>query len=204
MTPNPVTVAPTTPVREAAALLAEHRITSMPVVDDEGRVIGIVSEVDVLRDRMPHDPRSSVEFQDDGPDPAATVGEIMTDTVVCVPDGADMADVAAAMVENHLRAVPILSGGDLVGVVSRRDVLRTLLRDDSAIEAEARERLSEYQPTVARHVTVAAGVVTVSAHFADDREERLVRALVRTVPGVVRIHTQRKRFLHKSNEERVR
>jgi CBS domain-containing protein len=196
MTPDPVTVAPTTPVREVAALLVEHRITSMPVVDDDRRVIGIVSEVDVLRDRMPHDPRSSVEVQDDGPDPAATVAEIMTDTVVCIPDGADMADVAAAMVENNLRAVPVLSGGDLIGVVSRRDVLRTLLRDDSAIEADARERLSEYQPTMSRHVTVADGVVTVSAHFADEREERLVRALVRTIPGVVRIHTQTQRIGH--------
>jgi CBS domain-containing protein len=194
MTRTPVTVRPETPVREAAALLAEHRITSMPVVDDGGRVVGIVSEVDVLRDRMPHDPRSSVAMSEDGPDPADTVGQIMTDAVVCVPDFADMADVAAAMVESHLRAVPILSGGDLVGIVSRRDVLRTLLRDDTAIEADARERLTEYDPDASWHVSVTDGVVTVSAHLADERAERLVDALLRTVPGAVRVHVHSARF----------
>jgi len=190
MTPDPVTVTPETPVREAVALLAQFGITSMPVVDKDGRVVGMLSEVDVLRDRLPHDPRSSIAITKDGPDPAATVGVIMTNAVVCVADYTDMADVAAAMVESDLRAVPVLCGGELVGVVSRRNVLRTLLRDDTAIDADVGERLAYYGPETTWHVSVVDGVVTVSAPLADRREENLVDALLSTVPGVVRVHVR--------------
>lgn len=195
MTRHPVTVSPGTPVRVAAAMLSEHKITSMPVVDDGGRVIGIVSELDLLRDRMPHDPRSTMVPQSDGPDPATIVRQVMSDTVICMPDGADLSDIASAFVEDRIRAVPILAGGALVGVVSRRDVLRTLLRDDTAIEAEARQRLTDYNPDVAWHVAVDNGVVTVRAPLSNEREERLIDALIRTIRGVVRVHVHATRFI---------
>jgi CBS domain-containing protein len=195
MTHNPITVGVDVPVREAAARLSEHAITSMPVVDDDGQVIGIVSEIDLLRNRMPHDPRSSVRMQADPPDPPRSVGDVMSDTVVCLPDAADAADLAEAMVENHLRAIPILAGGDLVGIVSRRDLLRTLLRDDTAIRAEAIERLTECIAD-AQHfnVDVNDGVITVSGHFGDDRDQRLIQSVLRTVPGTVRVHVHPTRF----------
>lgn len=194
MTPNPVTVASDVPVRVAAAMLRKHAITSMPVVDAEGQVIGMVSEMDLLRGRLPHDPRASLRARSDGPDPGRTVGEVMTDTVICMPDGADAADLAQAMVVNHIRAVPILRGGDLVGIVSRRDVLKTLLRDDSAIRADAMERLTEYEPDASRwDVEVTEGVITVTGHIDDDKEKRLIQALLRTVPGAVRVHVQTRR-----------
>lgn len=189
MTPNPVTVTADVPVRVAAGMLRQHRITSMPVVDGDARVIGIVSEVDLLRGRLPHDPRSSLSARVDGPDPASTVGEVMSDVVICMPDGADAADLAQAMVENHIRAVPVLAGGDLVGIVSRRDLLKTLLRDDTGIHADAVERLTEYDPDPSRwEVRVTEGVITVTGRFSDDREQRLIKALLRTVPGTVRVH----------------
>ena len=197
MTPNPITVGAAVPVREAAAMLSEHRITSMPVVDDDGQVIGIVSEIDLLRDRMPHDPRSSMLPQIDLPDPPKTVAEVMSDTVVCLAESADAADLAEAMVDNHLRAIPILDGGDLVGIVSRRDLLRTLLRDDTAIRAEAIEQLSECFADAERfNVRVNDGVITVSGPFTDDREQRFVQSMLRTVPGTVRVHVHVTRFVH--------
>lgn len=188
MTRDPVTVFPGTAIRDAAALLAEHRITSMPVVDDLGQVVGIVSELDLLRDRMPHDPRSTLVGRADGPDPSATVRDVMTETVVCMPDGADLADLAAALVDDRIRAVPILDGHGLAGIVSRRDVLRTLLRDDTAITAEALERLADYQPDTTWQVKVHDGVVTVDTRVTAERERRVIEALLRTVPGVVRVH----------------
>lgn len=132
MTPNPITMGANVSVREAAVMLSERRITSMPVVDDDGQVIGIVSEIDLLRGRMPHDPRSSAWPQDDAPDPPQTVAEVMSDEVVCLSDAAHVADLAEAMVLSDLRAIPILAGGELVGIVSRRDLLRALLKDDAA------------------------------------------------------------------------
>lgn len=195
MTPNPVTVTSDVPVRVAAAMLRKHQITSMPVVDSDGRVIGMVSELDLLRGRLPHDPRSNLSARADGPDPASTVGEVMSDVVICMPDGADAADLAQTMVLNHIRAVPILAGGDLVGIVSRRDLLKTLLRDDTGIRADALERLTEYDPDATRwDVQVTEGVITVTGRFSDEREQRLIMALLRTVPGAVRVHVKTTRF----------
>jgi len=197
MTPHPVTVGTDVSAREAAAMLEEHRITSMPVVDDDGQVIGIVSEVDLLRERLPHDPRSSVQPRIDAPDPPKTVAEVMSDMVICLSADADAADLAEAMVESHVRAIPILAGSELVGIVSRRDLLRTLLRNDTAIQSQALELLTEYfvaaQPF---DIRVDEGVVNVSGHFADDREQRFVQSLLRTVPGTVRVHVHASRFVH--------
>jgi CBS domain-containing protein len=190
MTRDVVTVRPDTPVRDAVAQMTDHRITSMPVLDDDGNVIGIVSELDLLRDRLPHDPRAHLWQQgDDRPDPAGIVRDVMTDTVICLSENADAADLAEALVDNNVRAVPIISGADLVGIVSRRDVLRTLLRDDTAIRADVRERLDAYAGEAQRwHVDVEGGVVTVRGHFDDERQQQAVSALVDTVAGVVRSH----------------
>ena len=180
------------PAREAVAVLAEHQITSMPVVDDNGDVIGMVSEVDLLRSRMPHDPRAHLLPQHEGADPPPTVRDVMCDAVVCLSENADAADLAQVLVDNRIRAVPILRGGDLVGVVSRRDVLRTLLRDDTAILADVRERLASPAGEPERWaVSVAEGVVTVRGAFESDREQGAVTNLATTVPGVVRVHVRR-------------
>jgi CBS domain-containing protein len=190
MTRDVVTVRADTPVREAVALVTEHRITSMPVLDDDSYVIGIVSELDLLRDRMPHDPRAHLwQHGDDRPDPAGTVRDVMTDTVICLPENADSADLAEVLADNNVRAVPIIRGADLVGIVSRRDVLRTLLRDDTAICADVRERLDAYAGEAERwHVEVEDGVVTVRGSFDDERQQQTVSALLSTVAGVVRGH----------------
>lgn len=196
MNTDVVTVHPRTSVREAAALLAEHRVTSMPVLDDDGAIIGIVSELDLLRDRMPHDPRAHLgRSLDDRPDPARTVRDVMTDSVICLSENADAADLAELLVDNKVRAVPIIRGADLVGIVSRRDVLRTLLRDDTAIRADVRERLDAYAGEVDRwRVEVEDGIVNVRGHFDDERQQQTIAALTQTVNGVVRVHTHAKRW----------
>lgn len=191
MTREVITVSSDASVREAIALLARHAITSLPVLAEDGAVIGIVSEVDLLSGRMPHDPTASMTVRRDGPDPAQSVREVMTEPVVCLSENADAADLAEMLVNNRIRAVPILAGGDLVGIVSRRDVLRTLLRDDTGMRAEVRERLDAYAGEADRwDVAVEDGVVSVVGDFADDRQQSTVVALARTVEGVVRVHTR--------------
>ena len=165
----------------------------MPVVDDDGDVIGIVSEVDLLRGRVPHDPRAHMLPQHDRGDPPRTVREVMSDAVVCLSENADAADLAQVLVDNRIRAVPILRGGDLVGVVSRRDVLRTLLRDDAAILADVSERLAAFAGQPDRWaVKVVEGVVTVRGEFSSKRDSDVVTNLATTVPGVVRVHVRRR------------
>lgn len=191
MTSPVVTVTRDQSAREAIALLAEHSFTSLPVVDEDGDVVGIVSEIDLLRSRIPHDPRVHLLQQPDAADPPRTVGEAMSDTVVCLSENADAADLAQVLVDNRIRAIPILRGGDLVGIVSRRDVLRTLLRDDTAIRADIRERLAAYAGEPDRwDVSVEGGVATVRGHHVDDRERAAVTNLAATVPGVVRVHVR--------------
>ena len=186
-----VTVTRDRPAREAIALLAEHAFTSLPVVDEDGDVIGIVSEIDLLRSRVPHDPRAHLLPRSDAGDPPRTVGDVMSDTVVCLSENADAADLAEVLVDNRIRAVPILRGGDLVGIVSRRDVLRTLLRDDTAIRSDVRERLAAFAGETDRwEVRVSDGVVTVHGRYVDDRERSAVANLAATVPGVVRVHVR--------------
>ncbi len=186
-----VTVRPDQSAREAIALLAEHSFTSLPVVDEDGDVIGIVSEIDLLRSRIPHDPRLHMLQQPDAGNPPRTVADAMSDSVVCLSENADAADLAQVLVDNRIRAVPILRGGDLVGIVSRRDVLRTLLRDDTAIRADIRERLAAYAGEPDRwDVSVEDGVVTVRGHHVDRRERAAVTNLAATVPGVVQVHVR--------------
>lgn len=192
MTSDVATIRPRASVREAAALMAQRGVTSLPVLDDDNSIIGIISEADILRDRMPHDLTAHMRREpDDRADPAVTVRDVMTDTTICLSENADLADLAEVLVDNRVRAVPILRGADLVGIVSRRDVLRTLLRDDAAIKAEVQERLGIYAGAPDRwHVEVEEGVVTVRGHFDDARQEQVVSGLARSVNGAIGVHLQ--------------
>ncbi len=129
MTRSVVTVRAGDPAKQAAGLLAEHRITAMPVLDETGRLVGMVSEADLLAHRVAHDPRSHLwRDEQPQPDPAHTVGEVMTRTVVSLGPDADTASLAEVMLDRDLRSIPIVDGGSVVGIVSRRDLLRTLVR----------------------------------------------------------------------------
>ena len=187
-----VTVKAGTPVRVAADLLSAHGFTCLPVVDEDDRIIGIVSELDVLRGRLPHDPRRQLRREDTGAnsaDPPKSVGEVMSEVVVCLPEFTDTADVAETMIDSGIRTVPITDGARLVGIVSRRDLIRTLLRDDSKISAEIVDRLNAYSGGQQRwKVEVSDGVVNVYGPFDDDRQRNVVNTLTTTVSGVIRVH----------------
>lgn len=191
MTAPVVTVRPDATVHQAALLMNEHAVTSLPVLDDDGNVVGIVSEVDLIRDRMPHDPRSHLRPESvASSEPGQFVDQVMSTTVVCLSGSADTADLAEVMLESNVRAVPIVEGGRLIGIVSRRDLLRTLLRDDTAIRSDVVHRLDDYAGEPGRwKVTVENGVVTVHGQFDDEAQREIVNVLARTVPGVTRVHT---------------
>ncbi len=189
MTQPVVTVHTDTPIHQAAELLTDHGIISLPVLDEDHQVVGIVSEADLIRDRMPHDPRSHMlPAPPDQPDPAPLVGQVMTENVECVNHSADTADLAELMLAKNVRGAG--RGRFPAGrIVSRRDLLRTLIRDDGAIIADVQHRLDDAAADPGRWtVTSDGGVVTLSGRF-DDAQQRIVTVLARTVPGVVRVHT---------------
>jgi len=187
MTSPVVTVRSGTTVREAATLLLENRITAAPVLDAGGELIGIVSESDLVIDRFGHDPRNRVEPVQDEPPGPQTVGEVMTTPVIALGPSADAADLAQTMLGSDVRSVPIVEGATVIGIVSRRDLLSTLVRDDDAIRADVVDRIADYgDPDGAWDVQVTGGAVLIVGDLGDDGRAEL--ALARTVPGVGSVH----------------
>ena len=193
MTSPVLTVRPETTVREAATLLLENRITAAPVLDAGGDVIGIVSEGDLVVDRFGHDPRNQVRPVQDEPPGPQTVGEVMTTTVIALGPSADAADLAETMLGSDVRSIPIVEGATVIGIVSRRDLLRTLVRDDDAIRAEIVRRIADYRGPAAGDwdVQVTDGEVEIVGDVGDDGRAEV--ALARTVPGVGSVHLVRDR-----------
>ncbi|RBY80800.1 HPP family protein [Blastococcus sp. TF02A-26] len=194
MTREVVTVGPDTSAKYAGELLAEHGFAALPVLDEDAQLIGIVAEADVLRDRLPRDPR--LHLRRDGEQEHALpllVRGVMTEDVRCVESGADVSDVAKLFVDERLRSVPVVDGQRLVGIVSRRDLLRALVRTDSEIRAELTDLVERYTGELgAWDVTVTEGVATVrrtrgESHDPPGTEERALTALARTVGGVVAV-----------------
>lgn len=185
MTRPAITVHTGTPAKEAAATLAGCKITAMPVLDEDDAVVGMISEADLLRHRLPHDPRLHLRRDNEDLMPAATVGDLMSSPAIAVSSWSDAADAAEQMLTSDVRSMPVVDGDRVVGVVSRRDLLKTLLRDDESIAAEIRHRLDTYSSHRDRwQVTVLDGAVTISGPFTDAAERRVVGALARTVSGV--------------------
>ncbi|MGY1679930.1 CBS domain-containing protein [Geodermatophilus sp. SYSU D01176] len=193
MTREVVTVGPETPAKYAAEVMAEHGFAALPVVDDDGQLVGIVAEADVLRDRMPPDPRLHLRRDDGAEDRAVSllVCGVMTSDVRCVEPVADVADVARVFVDERLRSVPVVDGGRLVGIVSRRDLLRALVRPDEEIRHELLRLVEGYTGALdAWEVTVTEGLATIRRirgrpEPTAEVEQRALSALARTVRGVV-------------------
>jgi CBS domain-containing protein len=191
-----VTVRPLTPVGEAAATLTKYGVTALPVIDDDECLVGIVSEGDLLWHRVPGETRAHLARRpDDGiTDPPATVGDVMTTALITVPPDATAAMLSEVMLGYDIHSVPVVDGTAVIGIVSRRDLLSTLLRQDDVIAGDIHYRLDEYAgQTPLWGVDVADGVVTITGTFQDDAERAVVRILATTVPGVtaVRFHPHR-------------
>ena len=133
-----MTVSPDTPVRKVAELMVDRAVPSVPVVDAAGKVLGMVSEGDLLRKKIaPQRPQvvdvlggyQGMEeyreaFRKMG---ANTSGEIMTSPVVTVEADDEAAKVGETVLNHHIKQVPVLENGKLVGVISRSNLLRWLL-----------------------------------------------------------------------------
>ncbi|MFL6123607.1 HPP family protein [Actinophytocola sp.] len=187
MTTRVITVRPETPIKESAALLAANGFTALPVVDEEDRLIGIVTEADLVRDRVPRDPRSLCHPGEELPTVATTtVGEVMTTAVVAMGPGTDVAVLAKALLDAGYRSMPIVDGSRLVGVVTRRDIVRVIARDDHTIAEDVRHRLEIYGGDRRWRVEVHDGMVSIGDQFDDETDRHVATVLAEAVPGVVR------------------
>ncbi|WP_206796321.1 CBS domain-containing protein [Amycolatopsis sp. MtRt-6] len=187
MTTSVVTTTPETSVKEVVRLLATHSFTTLPVVNEDGDLVGVVTEADLLRGRILPDPRTLIH-QDAPPPPpsrpSATVAEVMTTEVVTAAPDAHEAVLGRLMLDKHLRVIPIVVGTKLAGVVSRRDLLRTIAREGSVIERDVRHHLAmaSRRPW---QVAVADGCVTLTCEGADASERHMATVIAGALPGVV-------------------
>jgi len=141
MTREIVTVTPETEIVEAAGILLKNRVNGLPVVDDTGKLVGILCQSDLIvqQKRIPvpslftllesYVPLSSVKRIDKevAKIAAITVKQAMTADPVTVSPETEMEDIAALMVDRKYHTLPVVDGGRLVGIIGKEDVLKTLL-----------------------------------------------------------------------------
>ena len=213
MTPNVITVEPNTSVQELATLLSERGISGVPVVDRDSRVVGIVTEGDLLHrtetgTERRIQRRRSRWLDTIGADQEAArdyvkahgriVREIMTREVISVSDTTELADIATLLETKRIKRVPVLRDGKLVGIVSRANLVRALAmtKSEAAVVADSDDRtirqrlITELTGQEWVHMWAADIIVrdrVVHLWFSDDRSEeerQAVRVAAENIPGV--------------------
>jgi CBS domain-containing protein len=206
MTPDPVTIPPETPLAVVARTLAERGFSGAPVTDAEGRLVGMVTEGDLIRRlAAPEDPpRSWLRdfFSPAGRQAARyarthgqTAADVMTAQLVTADEDTPIEVIAKAMEERGIRRVPVLRGERLVGLVSRADLIRALMAPPAALAADAPDerirrdvlRAMREQPWVDAFLVfpdVKDGVVSFHGYCRNEEVKRGLRVLAEGVAGV--------------------
>ncbi len=197
MSRDVVTVRPETSLKVVAGLLAECRISGLPVVGADGDVLGVVSEGDILfKERGPAQRRGTLarlrdEYGMEGrlKLEARTAGEAMTAPAKTIASWRLVAAAAAQMLEQHVNRLPVVDDGELVGIVTRHDLVQAFVRSDAEIEREIREDVlrDSLWIDLPERVTVAVadGEVTLGGTVDARTDAELVAAFAARVPGVV-------------------
>jgi CBS domain-containing protein len=185
MTRSVLSVQPSVPVAKAATMLAKRGFTALPVPNDAGELIGIVTEADLIGNRFPVSEEAAEAAAAHGP--AATVGEVMTTPVVGVSHDTDVSVVAREMLTDKRRSLPIVDGTVLVGVVTRRDIVRALARTDEEIAADIRSKLGVIGGLSRWSVQVGNGEVVLVDRYHEASDRAIAQALVESVPGVISV-----------------
>ncbi|MGW2209674.1 CBS domain-containing protein [Streptomyces sp. NPDC001781] len=194
MTSTVAAIGPRAPFKEIVRLLQDWRVSALPVIEGEGRVVGVVSEADLL-------PKEEM-WDAPGPDGAELLGsrgvvkaealtaaELMSSPAVTVHAEAPLAQAARLMAQNGVRRLPVVGDdGLLAGVVSRTDLLKVFLRSDADIADEVRHEVVSHlfrAPASTVHVEVNDGVVTFVGQVRDTSLVPVAAGLTRAVDGVV-------------------
>ncbi|MEV6329947.1 CBS domain-containing protein [Streptomyces sp. NPDC051909] len=161
MTAEVVQARPDTSFRELARLLAAHRVSGLPVVDEDDKVMGVVSQTDLSRWQA----RGGVDPAD-AAGAAPTAGRLMTGPAVTVHPEQRVVDAARIMERRLIGRLPVVDEADrLVGIVTRRDLLRVFLRSDEQIRADVVDAVTARVPaardTHPLRIDVRDGVVTL-------------------------------------------
>ncbi|MER6735863.1 CBS domain-containing protein [Streptomyces puniciscabiei] len=183
--------------KDIVRTMQQWRVSALPVLDDGGRVVGVVSEADLLpkeelseRDLSRYgQARRPVDVHKAD---AVTAAELMTTPAITVAPDSTLAHAARVMARSRVKRLPVVGrNGTLKGIVSRSDLLKIFLRDDADIAEEVRrEVVARLFGTHAQGVQVEAqdGVVTLTGRIHETALIPLATHLARTVAGVVDVH----------------
>ena len=205
MTTDVLTVAPDTNVRTIAQSLLDRGISAVPVVDQQGHVMGIVSEGDLMRRAEAGTERHRSWWLDLLASPAdkardfakshgLTAKDVMTQPVVTVTEDAPLAEIATLLERHRIKRVPVVRDGAIVGIVSRANLLYGLVAkeaapvttpDDATIRQRVIDRVKEAGIDEGYiNVVVAGGVVHLWGLLDSQVEKEAVRIAAETTPGV--------------------
>jgi CBS domain-containing protein len=199
MTVEVVTVRPTTPIKDVARQLVERGISGMPVVDDGGRVIGVVSEADLIIKAQGADAverRPLTQIFGDTPVTRAqlakvlalTAGDAMTTPAVTIKPDVAVAEAATTMVRRRVNRLPVVDGERLVGVVSRADIVRALARTDEQLSQAVRDDVlyrTMWLDPKSFEVEVTNGKVRIRGEVERRSEAEMIERITAMLPGVV-------------------
>jgi len=197
MTPTVMTVGPDTGLKAAARLMIENGISGLPVVAEDGKLVGIITEADFIKqeaDRSHRRYRRLLEalFGEREHRPVGeTVGDAMTRHPIVVDPNTRVAEAAREMADRGIKRLPVVDeSGRLVGIVSRANILEAFARPDGEIAAHIRhdvvERILMIDPESVT-ITVSEGVVALSGAVPTKTDARLLDELTRRLEGVVRV-----------------
>ncbi|MEU1494898.1 CBS domain-containing protein [Streptomyces sp. NPDC005776] len=189
MTHTAVAIGSRAPYKEIVRLMAEWKVSALPVLAGEGRVVGVVSEADLLpKEALRRDGPGRLAPLDETSKAGAVLAEgLMSSPAVTVHADAPIAEAAQIMARKRVKRLPVVNEvGLLEGVVSRGDLLKVFLRPDAELGAEIRHSvLGQISPPLRIDAVVEDGVVTLSGSLRDRSMVPLLAQAVRAVEGVV-------------------
>ena len=209
MTTKVITVEPNTPVKEIARVLLNSRISGVPVLDADGRIVGIVSEGDLMRQASDGGKESgsllaALFRRNTREADRVMLGErmaqdVMTETVATVDEETPLADIAEMLEKRGIKRVPVVRTGALVGIVSRANLLHGLaaysfapsgVEDDRRVRSAILETLSTEVGIDERfiNVTVSRGIVHLWGAVESEAKQDAAREVAEKTPGVGTVH----------------
>ena len=197
MSVSVTTVSPDDSLKQAATKMVDARVSGLPVLDESGKLVGIITEADFLQqeaDRAEAGRGSLLGALFDSnrkiEEPVFVADAMTTNPVVIMPE-ASLSEAARVMATKGVKRLPVVdANGSLIGIVSRADVVSAFSRPDDVIEDEIREdvirRILFLDPSEI-DVEVSEGVVSLSGEIENQSDVRLLEELVRRLDGVVRV-----------------
>jgi CBS domain-containing protein len=203
MTTSVTSVGRSTPLQDVAELLVDRRISGVPVVDEDGIVLGVVSEADFLvkeqgaeairHRRLARMLGESTESKAQLAKVRATnAGEAMTAPPVTIESTSPISAAARLMTARRVNRLPVVDGGRLVGIVTRADLLRAYVRSDEELANTIRRdvllRILWLDPNTF-DLDVKDGRVTIAGHVERRSTAEMVGRSIAMVPGIIDVHT---------------